>query len=204
MLRNKTFCFISMGFYAYMYLRTDGTPYYVGKGVGNRVFNSMPGHRPPKDRSRILILERVSDQDAIATEMELIRNWGRKDIGTGILHNRTAGGDGSVGYKHTAAELEKMRVTHAGRRLSPATEFTSETWKGRKRPPFSDEHRRKLSAAKKGQNVGHPNYALAVQIGNKFAKGMKHTDEWKAARSAQQKQWWADWRAKRVLISSSS
>ncbi len=85
-------------FYAYMWLRENGTPYYVGKGSGDRAFTSR-GHtcHKPKNVSRIVILNRGSEDEAFETEKELIMNWGRKDLGTGCLRNRTDGGDGVSG-----------------------------------------------------------------------------------------------------------
>lgn len=189
-----------MRFYAYLWLREDGTPYYAGKGQKDRAFHS-DGHgvHRPKDTSRILIFERASEAEALETEKELIRNWGRKDLGTGCLRNRSDGGEIPI---HLSPEsLKKMSATHKGKHHSPATEFTSETWKGKKRGPQSEEHRRNLSAAKKGVGIGHPDRTRGVNLGNQYAKGTKHTAEWKADRSAQQKQWWAEWRKKRVAIS---
>jgi hypothetical protein len=90
-------------FYAYLWLRDDGTPFYVGKGSGNRAFSNYArrkGQRCPEDRSKVLILERNLEQEAFETEKELIANWGRKDLGTGCLYNQTDGGDGYAGvYK---------------------------------------------------------------------------------------------------------
>lgn len=82
-------------FYSYLYIREDGTPYYVGKGKGRRVFN-IKGHHihPPKDRSRILIFPQDSEAEAFESEREMIWLFGRKDLGKGCLRNMTDGGEG--------------------------------------------------------------------------------------------------------------
>src|ERR1035437_8640120 len=76
----------SMRFYAYLWLREDGTPYYVGKGQKRRAFKRHDFVKPPVDQSRILLLFRATEDEAYATEKELIANWGRKDINTGRLY----------------------------------------------------------------------------------------------------------------------
>lgn len=81
-------------YYCYFYLREDGTPYYVGKGCGNRINSKYhPGiYLPPKNR-RIIISENLSEKEAYELEKKYIKFYGRKDLGTGILYNRTDGGD---------------------------------------------------------------------------------------------------------------
>src|ERR1700675_2339838 len=103
-------------FYAYMWVRENGAPYYIGKGFGGRAFKSVRGHRPPKDHTHILLFPRDSEQAATDTEKELIRNWGRKDLGTGCLHNRTSGGEGKSGYTVLAETREKIRAGNQGKR----------------------------------------------------------------------------------------
>lgn len=89
--------------YVYAYMREDAnTPYYIGKGKGRRAWNqhrtTKGGIKTPDDNSRIVILEEnLTDDEAISLEIELIKKYGRKDLGTGILRNTTDGGEGAAG-----------------------------------------------------------------------------------------------------------
>jgi hypothetical protein len=99
-----------MEYYTYAYLREDGTPYYIGKGKNRRSFDRK-GHTvfvPSKDR--ILFLKKnLTEEQSIQHEIYMISVFGRKDLGTGILHNRTDGGDGCSGYRHTENHKNKIR-----------------------------------------------------------------------------------------------
>jgi len=96
-----------------MYLREDGTPYYIGKGSKRRAWSTVRIVNKPYDPARIKIfLDDLDEQDALNLEEVLIAQYGRKDNGTGILRNLTEGGDGVSGYKYTPQQKaeNKRRV----------------------------------------------------------------------------------------------
>jgi hypothetical protein len=82
-------------YYTYAYLREDRTPYYIGKGKGNRVYETHRRVKQPKDKSRIIFLKQnLTEEEAFKHEIYMIALFGRKDLGTGILRNMTDGGEG--------------------------------------------------------------------------------------------------------------
>lgn len=102
-------------YYTYAYLREDGTPYYIGKGKLNRAFRKHSVGTPPKDR--ILFLKRnLTEEQSFNHEMYMIKVLGRIDLGTGILENKNAGGNGSSGKIYSQEEREKIRRDVLGRK----------------------------------------------------------------------------------------
>ena len=96
-------------FYTYMWLREDGSPYYIGKGTGSRAWRR--GSPPPE---RIIVQEWTSEAEACQAEIFLIAFYGRKDRGTGILRNFTDGGEGTSGREWTPEQRRKFQKS-AGR-----------------------------------------------------------------------------------------
>jgi hypothetical protein len=94
---------MSKSFYIYAYIRSKdsttgkaGTPYYIGKGHSIRAW--APHRDKPLDNRYIIVLEtNLTEIGAFALERRYISWWGRKDLGTGILNNRTDGGEGASG-----------------------------------------------------------------------------------------------------------
>ena len=163
-------------FYTYAYLREDRTPYYIGKGRGRRITNrSKKDIRPPKDKSRIVFLKRnLTEEEAFRHEIYMIAVFGRKDLGTGILYNRTNGGEGTSGRILTEEQKKKIG------------EETKKKWKN----GIFDESYEKWSQASKGvRNVmyGKTHTQEAKDKISLTHKGRKYTDEWKTYKSLSMK-----------------
>jgi hypothetical protein len=152
-------------FYTYLWLREDGTPYYVGKGKDNRGFESK-SHRyacPPQNRIRVHYWP--DEETAFAYEIFFIDFYGRKDLGTGCLRNLTDGGEGVSGLKCSPSTLLKMREAKLGKKRRPHTEETKRKMRekalGNNNPMFgkkytmTEERREKISASHIGMRPSH-------------------------------------------------
>jgi hypothetical protein len=104
-------------YYVYYYLRSSdsehgkaGTPYYVGKGKGNRINGKHTVIVPKDSKCKVKIAEGLTNECAKLLEILHISVWGRLDMNTGILRNRTGGGDGGRSRYYSESECNRRSV----------------------------------------------------------------------------------------------
>ena len=155
-------------FYTYAYLREDGTPYYIGKGKYNRAFVKNKGEvYPPKDKSKIIFLKQnLTEEKAFKHEEYMIVIFGRKDLGTGLLRNKTNGGEGSSGVVISEETRRKLSEVHKGRKVSEKT-------------------KRKMSEARKGKNNHNYGKLISEEIKRKIREKVSGKNN-----HAYGKKWW--------------
>jgi len=178
-------------FYTYAYLREDKTPYYIGKGTGYRIYQKRG--RPcskPKDDTRIIFLKQnLTEEEAFKHEIYMIAVFGRKDLGTGILYNKTDGGDGVsgriitigsfTGKTHSEEVRKKISQSKKGKLLSEEHKRkVGDAFRGK---PITEEHKRKISNSKLGK---------------------KHSEETKIKCGIKNKgkKWWSDGKKCKFMI----
>lgn len=143
--------------YLYQHIRLDkNEPFYIGIGRTpnhERAYNkrrrtSFWKNIVSKTNYEVEILfDELTEEEAKMKEIEFIKLYGRKDLGTGTLVNLTDGGDGTVGYKHSEEWTKQMIERNKQYRH---TEEAKEKIRIAAQNP-SDETRKKMSQSRKGK-----------------------------------------------------
>lgn len=152
-------------YYVYAYLRSkdsklakSGTPYYIGKGTNRRAWTKLRGEiGKPKDPSKIVLLEQnLSEDDALSLEKEMIKLYGRQDLGTGILRNKTDGGEGLS----NVSSITRQKMSKAA--------------KARIRKPFSEEAKLNIGRAIAAATPCKPVITPAGKFESRFEAAKYH------------------------------
>jgi hypothetical protein len=181
-------------YYTYAYLREDGTPYYVGKGTRNRIYSTWRRNNPPKDKSRIIFLKQnLTEEEAFKHEIYMIAVLGRKDLGTGILRNRTNGGEGSSGV--VISEETRRKISEGGKGRTLSEEHKRKLIEANKGKTHSEETKRKMSETHKNPSEETKRKMSEAKKGKtSWNKGKTHSEESKRKISEAKKgvKWWND------------
>lgn len=170
-----------------------GTPYYIGKGKNNRLY--QPHKVPvPIDKSFIIILENnLTEVGSFALERFYIRWYGRKDLGTGILLNRTDGGEGASGRKMSDEERRKNSEIRLGHIV------TEETREKLRKINIGKTHTKETCKKMSESHTGENNHfygkihSAETKQKMKFARSKQIiSEESKIKRSIKMKEYWTN------------
>lgn len=186
----------------YVYIQCDPdtkTPRYIGKGHGRRYCSLgrrnkahiawMKSYGHPKNL-HIIIYNTETEQAAFALEIKLIY-WLRDVLGY-FLFNQTGGGEGPIGFKHSAETKKIIGLANTGKMVSIETrELQRQIQTGKKRSEQikqgirashqTPEYRDKQSKAKKGKNPRGFGWKHSAETRKKQSlaqKGRKMPESW--------------------------
>jgi hypothetical protein len=147
--------------YVYRHIRLDkNEPFYIGIGTDSNFERAYEKYNCRRNKIWMAIMNKseydveilfsdISNEDAKQKEIEFITLYGRKDLGTGTLANRTSGGDGIKDRAITPEYRKKLSdaCKRQNRDMRPLIELSANLRRGKKLPP---EFGLKISARLKG------------------------------------------------------
>lgn len=172
-------------FYVYVWRDSSGTPFYVGKGSGNRAHSTTQRSDAFKEihargGCAVEIVDWfIHESQAHAYEVAIIERYGRREYG-GLLVNKTDGGEGISGLVRTSEHNAKIGAAHLGKKRPPISDETrakiGAVSRGRKR---SAETRENMSAAQRGRKKTPAQCAINSEINRRSGPRKRNTSGFK-------------------------
>lgn len=172
-------------YYIYEHIRLDTNDvFYVGKGTIKKT-NPYGRSQEKSRRSDLwkkvikktdykikIVFEHEDEKVVFAKEIELIKLYGRKDLGLGPLVNFTNGGDGTSGAVRSNEFKNKVSKFHSNKTVSEETKTLIK--KKRKKQVINEEHRKNISLGLMGKTKGKPSPLKGIkkpkEIGKRISK----------------------------------
>jgi hypothetical protein len=181
--------------YVYKHIRLDNNQvFYIGIGKSSNYDRAFSKKERNKYWYNIvnkcgyqvdIIKDGISIEEAIKEEINLIKEYGRKDLKKGTLVNLTDGGDGQVNMSEETKK--KLAEFNLGRKIENHWSKTeegknriSEWTKGDKNPARNPEIAKKISDSKKGKkNPKIAEFAKQRTGGKNAFYGKTHSGEFR-------------------------
>lgn len=147
--------------YVYRHIRLDkNEPFYIGIGIDSTYKRANERARRNNLWKKVfsktkyvveILFDDIDFDTAKIKEIEFIKLYGRKDLGTGTLCNLTDGGEGCVNRIFTPEHRKKISDANKGRPCSLEKRQKIRESILKNPVPITEEHRRKISEANKGK-----------------------------------------------------